>query len=83
MSDATPATAAPGAVARKRKPFWRSHKVWAAALAAAVPILNRLLKIELSPTEVAEAMAPFLALIGVEGGADLAKVWHEAKRANA
>lgn len=65
--------------APKRKPIWKREKVWLAVLIAAVPVLNEMLGLDLSIETVLGVVAPFAALIGIEGFADLVKVHHESR----
>lgn len=62
-----------------RKAWWTSRKLWYAVIAAALPIVNEVFKLELTPETVMKAAAPFLTLLGIEAAADLVKVHHEAK----
>ena len=70
----------PGSVSTAtRKPWYLSRKLWYAVVAAALPIVNEVCKLELTPETVMKAAAPFLTLLGIEAAADLVKVHHEAK----
>lgn len=62
-----------------RKPLWKSRKFWLAVIAGMMPVVNKVCGLNLDAETLAKAAAPFLALIGIEGVADLVKVHHEAK----
>ncbi len=62
-----------------RKPIWRSRKFWYALVAALIPIINKLAKLELDTATVWQAMSPLLGGLGVEGAIDVARGVGEAK----
>jgi hypothetical protein len=66
--------------APKRKPIWKRQSVWTALLAAGVVVLEHYgLGGTMPWDKLALMLLPFLMLIGVEGGADIVKVYREWK----
>lgn len=63
----------------KRKPFWKREKIWFALIIGAVPILNEKLGLGLSIETVLSAVAPFAALLGIEGIGDWISRHHESR----
>lgn len=65
--------------APKRKPIWRREKVWFAVIIAAVPVVNELTGLDLGLETVLGVIAPFAALLGIEGFGDLVSRHHESR----
>lgn len=64
----------------KRKPFWKSHKVWGATLASMIVVVEHYALGGTMPVEkIVLMMIPFLSLLGIEGAADIVKVYREWK----
>jgi len=64
----------------KRKPFYLSHKVWGATLAAAVVLVEHYgLGGSMPIDKLLLVIAPFIALLLGEQAADLLKVYREWK----
>jgi hypothetical protein len=54
------------------KPFYKSKKWWAAAIAAVIPVLNQLFGLSLSPIELAAVILPLVGYV-------LGESWIDAK----
>ena len=55
-----------------QKPFWRSKKWWVAIIAAAIPVANNLLNINLDATELSIIVLPLVGYIFGEAWTDAA-----------
>lgn len=55
-----------------QKPFWRSKKWWVAIIAAAIPVANNLLNLNLDATELTLIVIPLIGYIFGEAWTDAA-----------
>lgn len=55
-----------------QKPFWRSKKWWVAIIAAAIPVVNNLLNLNLDATELTIIVLPLIGYIFGEAWTDAA-----------
>ena len=56
----------------QRKPFWRSKKWWVAIIAAAIPVANEALGLNLDATELTLIVIPLIGYIFGEAWTDAA-----------
>tara|TARA_Y100000287_G_C14175246_1_gene331954 strand:+ start:893 stop:1081 length:189 start_codon:yes stop_codon:yes gene_type:complete len=58
---------------KEEKVFWKSKKWWAAVVAAAIPVLNKVLGLDLNPNELIMVCSPLVGYILGQGIADIGK----------
>ena len=57
----------------KEKSFWKSKKWWAAVVAASIPVVNKLLGLELNGHDLVMVCSPLVGYILGQGIADVGK----------
>lgn len=58
---------------KNEKAFWKSKKWWAAVVAAAIPVLNKVLGLDLNANELMMVCSPLVGYILGQGIADIGK----------
>ena len=58
---------------KKEKEFWKSKKWWAMAIAVSIPVLNRVLGLNMEGDELTLVITPLVGYILGQGVADMGK----------